>query len=317
MLDTSRAAGSGANVSAPLRVAVQLLGGLGNQLFQYAAGRALARRLGARLVLDCTSRYVQFRPIVLDRFTIDAEIVRDAAGRPRRRYFRLPGTLGRRLTDSFHDYLPTIYQINGHSFRVFGERRLFTYDPTFETLSKSTYLIGYWQSYRYFEDAADQIRREIRPTHPPSEANRMWLSRIEEGNSVCLHVRRGDYLGGNADSPVVCGRSYYDGAMQYIGHFVTAPRIFVFSDDIPWCRSAFAGWDVAFVDSNGPDDAIDDLRLMAACRHHVIANSSLSWWGAWLAHHPGQVVIAPQPWLPGADSDRDLLPTHWIKLPKT
>ena len=98
---------------------------------------------------------------------------------------------------------------------------------------------------------------------------------------------------------------------------LTAPKLFVFSDDIPWCRSAFAGTDVAFVDVNGPDDAVDDLRLMAACRHHIIANSSLSWWGAWLAHHPEQVVIAPQPWLPGADSDRDLLPPHWIKLPKT
>ena len=302
---------------AAVKVATQLLGGLGNQLFQYAAGRALAQRLGAPLVLDCTSRYAEFRPIVLGRLAIDAEIVRNAAGKPRRRYFRIAGTLGRRLTDSFHDHFPRTYRIDGHRFKVFGERRLFTYNSAFEKLSGSTYLAGYWQSYRYFENAAEQIRREIRPTYPPSEANRMWLSRIEDGNSVCLHVRRGDYLGGKADSPVVCGRSYYDGAMQYIGRSVTAPKFFVFSDDIPWCRSAFAGKDVAFVDINGPDDAIDDLRLMAACRHHIIANSSLSWWGAWLAQHPEQVVIAPQPWLPGADSDRDLLPPHWIKLPKT
>lgn len=300
----------------PARVATQLLGGLGNQLFQYAAGRALAQRLGARLVLDGTSHHAQFRPIVLDRFAIDAEIVRDAAGRPRRRYFRIPGALGRRLTDSFHDYFPRTYRIDGHRFNVFGERQLFTYDPTFETLSGSAYLIGYWQSYRYFEDAADQIRREIRPAHPPSEENRMWLSRIEACNSVCLHVRRGDYLGGEADSPVVCGPSYYGDAMQHVSRSLAAPKLFVFSDDIPWCRTAFAGRDVEFVDSNGPDDAIDDLRLMAACRHHIIANSSLSWWGAWLAHHPEQVVIAPQPWLPGTHSDRDLLPPRWIKLPK-
>jgi Glycosyl transferase family 11 len=301
----------------PVKIATQLLGGLGNQLFQYAAGRALAERLGARLVLDSTPRYEQFRPIVLGRLAIDAEIVNDAVGRPRRRYFRIPGTLGRRLTDSIHDHLPTTYRIDGHAFRVFGERRLFAHDPAFEKLSGSTYLVGYWQSYRYFEGAADQIRREIRPTYPPSEANRMWLSRIQAGNSVCLHVRRGDYLGGKADSPVVCGRSYYRGALQHVSRFLTAPKLFIFSDDIPWCRSAFAGKDVAFVDSNGPDDAIDDLLLMTACRHHIIANSSLSWWGAWLAHHPEQVVIAPQPWLPRADSDRDLLPTRWIKLSKT
>jgi hypothetical protein len=300
-----------------VKVATQLLGGLGNQLFQYAAGRALAERLGARLVLDFTPRHAQFRPIVLDRFAIDAEIVRNATGKPRQRYFRIEGTLGRRLTDAFHDHFQRSYRIDGHSFRVFGERRLFTYDSSFEILSGSTYLIGYWQSYRYFENAAEQIRREIRPAHPPSADNRMWLSRIQSCNSVCLHVRRGDYLGGQEDSPIVCSPSYYRDAMQHVSRSLTAPQMFVFSDDIPWCRSAFAGTEVAFVDVNGPDDAIDDLRLMAACRNHIIANSSLSWWGAWLAHHPDQIVIAPQPWLPGADSDRDLLPAHWIKLSKT
>jgi hypothetical protein len=301
---------------APVRVATQLLGGLGNQLFQYAAGRALAQRLGARLVLDCTQRHAEYRPIVLDRFAIDAEVVRNATGKARHRYFRIAGPLGRRLTDVFHDHFPRRYRIDGHAFRVFGERRLFTYDPTFETLSGSTYLIGYWQSYRYFEDAAEHIRREIRPKHPPSAENRMWLSQIEACNSICLHVRRGDYLGGMADSPTVCGPSYYRNAMEHVRHLLAAPKLFVFSDDIPWCRSAFASEDAAFVDCNGPDDAIDDLRLMAACRHHIIANSSLSWWGAWLAQHPEQIVIAPQPWLPGAESDRDLLPPRWIKLPK-
>jgi Glycosyl transferase family 11 len=302
--------------SAAVKVATQLLGGLGNQLFQYAAGRALAERMGARLVLDTTTRHAQYRPIVLDRLAIDAEIVGDAVGKPRRRYFRLPGRLGQRLADSFHDRLPTTYRIDGHRFNVFGERRLFTYDPAFEALFGSTYLIGYWQSYRYFEDSAEQIRRELRPKQPPSEVNRMWHSRIEACNSVCLHVRRGDYLGDQADSPIVCGLSYYREAMQHVSRFVTAPKLFVFSDDIGWCRSAFASTDAAFVDVNGPDDAIYDLYLMATCRHHIIANSSLSWWGAWLARHPEQIVIAPQPWLPGADTDRDLLPTQWIKLPK-
>ena len=299
-----------------IRVATQLLGGLGNQLFQYAAGRALAERLGARLILDCTLRHAHFRPIVLDRLAIDADIVRDAWEKPHRRYFRIPGTLGRRLTDSFHDQFPRSYRLGGHSFNVFGEGRLFTYNEAFEKLSGSTYLIGYWQSYRYFEAIVDKLLREIRPKHPVSEANRMWLSRIEESNSVCLHVRRGDYLRGKVDSPIACGRSYYANAMGHISRLLTHPKLFVFSDDMAWCRSAFADSEAAFVDSNGPDDAVDDLRLMAACRHHIIANSSLSWWGAWLARHPDQIVIAPEPWLPAADSDRDLLPTRWIKMPK-
>jgi hypothetical protein len=298
------------------KVATQILGGLGNQLFQYAAGRALAKRLGARLILDCTARFESAPPFVLDRYPIDAEIVRDAPGKPRRRHFRISGALGRRLTDAFHDRVPTTYEMGGHRFKIFGEKRSFSYDPYFEKLARSTYLIGYWQSYRYLESVADLIRGEIRPTSTPSDANWTWLSRIETTNSVCLHVRRGDYLR-HRGPPLICTRSYYDGALQHVRRFLQEPQIFVFSDEIAWCRDVFAAPDIAFVDVNGPDNAADDLRLMAACRHHIIANSSLSWWGAWLAWHPGQIVIAPQPWLPGAGSHLDLLPAWWIKLPKT
>src|SRR5262245_14749502 len=176
------------------RVATRMSGGLGNQLFQYAAGRALAVRLGARLVLDCTLSVSAARPFVLDRYRIDADIVRDAPGKPRRRHFRLPGRLGRRLTDAFHDHVPTTYRINAHRFKVFGERRELSYDPQFERLTDSTYLLGDWQSYRYFENVADLVRDEIRPAWPLSDANRSWLARIETANSVSVHVRRGDYL---------------------------------------------------------------------------------------------------------------------------
>jgi hypothetical protein len=293
-----------------------MLGGLGNQLFQYAAGRALARRLGARLVLDCTTSSGVERPFMLERYPINADIVRDAPGKPRRRHFRLPGRLGQRLTDAFHDYVPTTYRIAGHRFRVFAEKHEFNYDPQFATLTGSIYLTGYWQSYRYLESAADTIRREIRPAWPLSEANRSWLTRIEGVNAVCLHVRRGDYLN-QKGPPLVCALSYYERSLQHARRVLPEPRFFVFSDDIPWCRETFSAPDMSFVDSNGPEDVPDDLRLMAACRHHIIANSSLSWWGAWLAAHPGQVVIAPQPWLPWLPPDLELLPRTWMTLPRT
>ena len=292
-----------------------MLGGLGNQLFQYAAGRALAQRLGARLVLDCTSRHAAFRPIVLDRFAIDADVVRNAAGKPHSRYLRLPGALGQKISDAFHDRFPPTYRIDGHRFKVFGEKWSFIYDPHFEELDGSVYLTGYWQSYRYFEDAADLVRAEIRPLGTPSGANRDWLARIKSANSVALHVRRGDYLG-HKGTPLVCARSYYDNALQHVRRFLHEPQMFVFSDDIAWCRQTFAAPDITFVDINGPDDAVDDLRLMAACRHHIIANSSLSWWGAWLAAHPDQVVIAPRPWFPDTPLNTDLLPPNWITLPR-
>ena len=131
-------------------------------------------------------------------------------------------------------------ELGGHSFNVFGEGRPFTYNEAFEMLSGSTYLIGFWQSYRYFEAVVDKLLREIRPKHPVSEANRVWLSRIGESNSVCLHVRRGDYLRGEVDPPNVCSRSYYANAMGHICRLLPHPKLFVFSDDMAWCRSAFA-----------------------------------------------------------------------------
>jgi hypothetical protein len=299
------------------RVATHMQGGLGNQLFQYAAGRALAYRLGARLVLDCTPRFASDRPFVLDRYPIDADIVRDGPTKVHRRHFRLSGALGRRLTDAFHDRFPTTHRIGGHAFKVFGDKHWFRYDPAFENLAGAVYLSGYWQSYRYFDKVADLIRNEIRPSSPPSDANRSWLDRIEATNSVCLHVRRGDYLHDQSGPSLICARSYYDSAIQHVRRFLTKPQLFVFSNDIAWCRETFAAPDIAFVDVNGSDDAVDDLRLMAACRHHIVANSSLSWWGAWLASRPGQVVIAPLPWWPGVSTHADLLPSGWIKLPRT
>jgi hypothetical protein len=298
------------------RVATRMLGGLGNQLFQYAAGRALATRLGTQLILDCSATVGAERPFVLDRYPIDAAVVRDARGKPHARHLRLPGTWGRRMSDVFHNYVPTTYRIGGHRYKVFGEKQWFTCDPTFDKLSGSIYLDGYWQSFRYFEIVADIIRREIRPAWPLSDANLTWLARIESANSVSLHVRRGDYLYHSGSAPLVCAPSYYESALQRVRNVLQNPRIFVFSDDMAWCRKTFSEPSIAFVDANGPEGAADDLRLMAACRHHIIANSSLSWWGAWLAHHSEQVVIAPRPWQPGMVSDSDLLPENWVTLPR-
>jgi hypothetical protein len=298
-------------------VATHILGGLGNQLFQYAAGRALAKRLGARLFLDCTTRHQSAPPFVLDRYPIKGEIIRDATGKPHAHRLRLPGALGRRLSEAFHRRIPTTYSMRGTRYKVFSEKCWFVFDSAFEKLTGTTYLSGYWQSFRYFEDIVELIRSEIHPIWPLSDANRDWLARIQSENSVCLHVRRGDYLQHKGNAPLVCALSYYDKALEHVRRIVPAPRIFVFSDDVPWCKTAFSASDIAFVDANGPDDAADDLRLMTACRHHIIANSSLSWWGAWLARHPEQVVIAPRPWQPGMTSDSDLVPGDWIKLPRT
>ncbi|MCC6887080.1 MAG: alpha-1,2-fucosyltransferase [Hyphomicrobiales bacterium] len=302
-------------------VATRMLGGLGNQLFQYATGRALATRLDARLILDCTPRGGPNRPFVLDRYRLDADIVRNAPGKLRHRHFRLPTAIGRRLTDRFHDHLPTRIRLADRSLKVFAERgeliRAKRYDHRFAKLSGSIYLTGYWQSFRYFDAITDDLRQVLRPIAPLSEANRNWLGRIITSNAVCLHVRRGDYLTSKDGFARTCSLAYYQTALAHVRRFLPASQVFVFSDDIAWCRTVLAAFELCFVDANGPDDAVDELCLMAACRHHVIANSSLSWWGAWLAHHHDQLVIAPWPWVSTIADHADFLPSNWLKLPKS
>jgi Glycosyl transferase family 11 len=297
------------------RIVVQIAGGLGNQLFQYAAGRALANRLGARLFLDCTPRALT--PMyALDRFPIDAEIIRDAPQRIRPRRFRFGGKLGGRITDICHDVIPKRVTIHGHRFKIFYEKQFFSFDQRFDRLYGSIYLTGWRQSYKYFERASDIVRSELRPNCRPSEANGRWLDQIRREDSVCIHVRRGDYL-----DPCVLARlglcmpSYYARAIEIVRERLNNPRFFVFSNDLAWCRDHLPAENLQFVDANSPDDATDELQLMASCRHHIIANSSFSWWAAWLATRPDQIVVAPDPWFVNEPA-HDLIPKAWIRLPR-
>ena len=310
-------------MTAPVYVASHLLGGLGNQLFQYAAGRALASRLGANLILDATAFRVGYcqRPFELDHYPIGATVAWRGFGKgPRKRHVPLPdnATPAERTLRLIGSVIAgrVDHGIRRPRLAVFIQKG-FDYDPQFEQLTGSTYLAGYWQSYRYFEPAAGTIRRELQLPSAPGSANRDWLERIGATNSVCLHVRRGDYLlSRELQIHGLCSLSYYEKAMRRIAEQVRGAEFFLFSDDHPWCRENFRGDNIHFVDANGPNAAVEDLRLMAACRHHVIANSSLSWWAAWLADHPGHLAIAPDPWFAHLASTPDLLPKRWLTLPR-
>ena len=304
-------------------VVSHLLGGLGNQLFQYAAGRALALRLDAELVLDATAFSAGYceRPFALSRYAIKATVAwHGFAKPPRGGRAALPkdavppasgkGAAGRGALASWRDAL-----LRPH-LRVFRHQG-FDYDPRFAALTQPTYLAGYWQSYRYFEACADAIDRELRVPDPPEGANRDWLGRIRGANAVCVHVRRGDYLEPRHQQVHgLCSRDYYEAAMRQIAQEIPGAEFFVFSDDPAWCRSNLQASQLRIVEANGADRAEEDLRLMSACRHHVIANSSLSWWGAWLGRHPGQIVVAPDPWFTDRTPTPDLIPPSWRRLPR-
>src|ERR1700693_6295472 len=321
-------------------VASRLCGGLGNQLFQFAAGRSLARRCGARLILDVTAFSLpqESRKFALGPYPIDADVeLQGYAYAPPRPVVILPRPPGSRerpdgLVDRVAYRLKKSGVMNDAAFaavanvlqraagyppglRVFSEKT-FDYDPAFTLLGARTYLDGYWQTERYFVDVRDLIRRELTLPYAPNPANASWLARIQSSNAVCVHVRRGDYL-----APTylahhgLCSTGYYERAMLLVAQRVENPHFFVFSDDLAWAREHIVGPNIAFVDANPAEAAHDELRLMAACRHHIIANSSLSWWGAWLARDDRQVVVGPDPWL-STRKTPDLFPESWLALPR-
>lgn len=282
----------------------RLFGGLGNQLFQYATARALALRLGVGLGLD--RRYLHRDPAhlgyALNHFAIAAEI--DPVG--------LPPHKTRALAHG-------LWRMGFGRPRFLRERGL-GINPAVMQAGDGTYLHGYFQSEGYFADAIAQIRAELTIITPPSAENADWLTRIAaDGQAVSVHLRRGDYVTVAKGSAThgTCDAAYYRGALAEIAQRSgLVPRAYVFSDDPAWARANLdLGVETVVLGHNGPMQHYEDLRLMAACRHHVAANSTFSWWGAWLDPAVDKIVVAPSRWFATGDLvNPDILPAGWIRL---
>jgi hypothetical protein len=299
-------------------VAVCLDGGLGNQLFQYAAGRALALRLGASLVLD-TSALEQPPPGVTPRqfelhcFGVAARIATDDDKAKFRRLRRWRGL-----------------RIGVGNWRLVRERGM-DYQQGFDGWGSNSYLVGYWQSHRYLAETRAELVNELQPLSPLSLASQAIQRHLSSCESVALHVRRSDYvsLPTAAQFHGALSLSYYVRAISKLRSVLQEPHFFVFSDDMVWCREqlGLSSSEATYVDHNQGPNAWQDLILMSHCRHQVIANSSFSWWGAWLgdqhAHRSVQSsasnrqVIAPERWFAGTDnsSSQDRLPAQWSTTP--
>lgn len=302
-------------------ITVSLIGGLGNQMFQYAAGKALAERHGVPLALDISGfRNYALRPFLLDRLLVPEAIAvarTEPAERPeinfarakwKARIDRLLGKAGLpKLASSPNEY----------------REPHFHYDPAFETLGPQIALFGYFQSERYFNSIAESLRDWFSPREPLGDAAAAALKRIETSRlPVSVHVRRGDYLKpGTHEVHGILGESFYrrvfDRLESMIGH---EAELFIFSDDL-----AAAEQVLSFIPGSrlnhvrgDPERPWEDMALMARCRHHVIANSSFSWWGAWLNPSPDKIVVAPRAWFAAAGSGKrdtgDLYPSGWILI---
>jgi hypothetical protein len=189
-----------------------------------------------------------------------------------------------------------------------------TYDPSILTLHEPVCLVGYWQSERYFIDTADRIRADFTLREPLAGANARLLELARSAGSVGLHVRRGDFVSLNDAAQVhgVCSIEYYRRAISLVRKRCPECHFLIFSNDSQWARAELPLDASAVFVTGNEQQPEQDLALMSACKHHIIANSSFSWWAGWLGYSPDQIVIAPSPWYASPKLDaRDLAVSRW------
>lgn len=295
----------------------RLIGGLGNQMFQYACGRALAEHHRVPLKVDLRGfRKYKLHQCLLNQFLITGETTR---------FFELPNFAitsqaasdqkwprSVRLGPWFLNWFPSRLWRQG--YRVVSERSL-RYDPTVQDQGPNIYLDGYWQSEKYFIDIREVLLREFQLRQAPATDNQRLAQKMSSVHSVALHVRRADYVANPLYA--TCTPSYYQRAVAAIAERQPNIHIFVFSDDPAWVKQNIQfAFPTEYVTNNVGRANYLDLWLMTHCQYSVIANSSFSWWGAWLKTRTDGFVIAPQTWYTDPSKDTsDLLPPSWVKLP--
>jgi len=312
-------------------IIAHLSGGLGNQFFQYAMARQISIDLGVELRLDLFSyRSDRLRACGLGHFRINAgtaswaDVFRlcpwMAVSRlaPRPLYERSWLVLNRL------GLKPLCRSRVGESFASTSQKKLFhrhvmaerqtTFDHEVCLCPDDRLIVGNWPNERYFKRIRSRLLHELELKLPPSARDQEILEQMKVGESTAVHVRRGDKVGNptfKATSAEYCRK-----AMEEARKRLHNPRFFIFSDDPEWIASQIApNADVMIIDHHAPDQVHEDFRLMRACKHQIIASSSLSWWAAWLNENPDKVVITPPAshWVqrPGCDPSQ-ILPSEWI-----
>jgi hypothetical protein len=276
---------------------------LGNQLFQWAAGYALGKRYGEKVRLITTNYGRRGTALTLRQFPVAAEFLNP-----------WPGLICRRLLKC------ELYTLQRFS-TVFGEVRPVTeppmsasiYRPSFTSLPPNTLMNGLFQSARYFDHLREEIRQQL-GVHSPEMLKlcpAQTLERIKVANSVSVHIRRTDYLSaGNREVFEVCNLAYFRKAMSRLRELLLNPTFFIFSDDINWAKAHLTGTDVHYVSSTQHrGSTVQDFVLMANCAHHIISNSTYSWWASF-AGSDGEVLL-PERWTNDGQSPiaDKLLPT--------
>ena len=294
-------------------VITELTGGLGNQLFQYASSKALALHQNTELILDISSFYREELP--------ELEVPRDFEMN------HFSGVTEKVITSKDYETNETYkgFTVSNlekllprHKRKVYKEPH-FHFDKNFFSSRKNVLLKGVWQSEKYFAKYQSQVRKILVPKEEMISRVKQKGNELKQQNSVSIHVRRGDYL----RLPIilewhgVLDIEHYDNAIKLLHSKADQPLIlYYFSDDPKWVETNLCSlWPGEVVSKNSQNTGMEDFYLMSQCRHNIIANSSFSWWAAWLNNNPEKVVIAPKKWFGNAPNNTiDLIPESWIKI---
>jgi hypothetical protein len=299
-------------------IIVKIQGGLGNQLFQYAIGRKLSILHGVPFKLDIEhfENEAWGRKYRLNEFNIIETI---ASKNEIYRYTRYEAFLKK--------YWPlwsilARLKLERKVLIMLGLRResQFNFDPKVLSIRDNVLLDGYYQTEKYFKDIEDVIRKDFEFKHAPNQQNAAMLDKIQAVESVCIHVRRGNFITDRHSNAWhgICPPDYFEKAIGEIKRGVVNPYFFIFSDDKEWAKENLRIEHSTVVDINGPDTDFEDLRLMSSCNHFILANSSFSWWAAWLSRNKNKLVIIPSQIFKTPKSNTvDFAPKEWVQLQTT
>jgi hypothetical protein len=296
-------------------ICVQLNGGLGNQMFQYACGRSLAYKNNTDLVFDLSRINLKTNKIGITKRSFQLDIfqlgVREVTNMERKKIkpllYRMINIISIKILSK------------GIQTPIYFIERKIGYNNKIENIRKNCFLSGYWQSEKYFKYAESLIRDEFTfPKYLNSE-NTFYLNKIKHTNSISLHIRRTDFVNNEShDVHGICTIDYYLKAVYHISSLVENPVYYIFSDEIEWAKKNLKLlYETYYITGNSGDSSYIDMLLMSNCKHNIIANSSFSWWGAWLNQNQNNIIIAPKNWFLNKklnDQTGDLIPDSWIRM---
>lgn len=300
-------------------IVVQLMGGLGSQMSQYAYALKL-KSLGYEVRLDQTL-FASYRlhSYELDKFNINVKLASKTELKKFRNNEILPFFTNLFLSQKFSQRVLRCFKIPIYNKNVIIEKS-HVFNKDFLNLDANKYVIGDFKSEKYFVGMREKLLSDFKYNKPYSNYFKFYDSLIRsENNSCCIHVRRGDFANNKKVNRVhgTCAISYYENAINYINKRIENVKFFVFSNDLIWCKENLSKYNVIFMENNERNDPHEDLILMSQCRNHIIDHSAFCWWGAWLTENKDQIVLAPDRWF---NDDRlngeskDIYCQSWIKI---